>query len=233
MKAQIKSSIKRLLLKYSYQIQRVKSSKDDPIHLWDGDKQFEDIFKQIIVHTLVDKIRCFMIYQYAKQVAILSGDVAEVGVYKGGTAKLLVKTFEPALKTVHLFDTFSGMPPTDPNKDIYKEGDFGDITLESVKTFLQDCKNVCLYPGLFPQSIPDSLKKKKFCMVHIDVDIYKSVMNCCEFFYPRLEKSGIMIFDDYGFPLCPGAKTAVDDFFLKKTEKPFYLPTGQCIITRS
>jgi len=69
--------------------------------------------RQISGFTLVDKVRCFMIYQYAQQVTNLPGDVAEVGVYKGGTARLLAKTFERTGKTVHLFDTFSGMPPSE------------------------------------------------------------------------------------------------------------------------
>ena len=52
------------------------------------------------------------------------------------------------------------------------------------------------------------------------------------FFYPRMEEGAVMIFDDYGFTTCPGAKKAVDEFFTNKKEKPIYLPTGQCIVTR-
>lgn len=41
---------------------------------------------------------------------------------------------------------------------------------------------------------------------------------------------GVMVFDDYGFPSCPGAKKAVDEFFKSKIETPIYLPTGQCLV---
>ena len=228
----MKKFIKLILFKCGYRIRRIKLGNDDPLHLWNDDKCFNDMFEQIYKNTVVNKTRCFILYQHVKQVSSLSGDVAEVGVYKGGTAKLLSRSLESTSKNVHLFDTFSGMPPTDPDKDIYKKGDFGDTTFENVRNFLQDCKNILLYKGLFPQSVPDTLQDKRFCMVHIDVDIYKSVIDCCEFFYPRLEKSGVMIFDDYGFPLCPGAKMAVDDFFLKKSEVPIYLPTGKCVVIR-
>lgn len=172
-----------------------------------------------------------MIYQYAKQAAELPGDVAEVGVYKGGTARLLAKVFESTNKTIHLFDTFSGMPPSDPSKDIHKEGDFS-ASLESVRTYLHDCQNVRFYQGLFPIT-SKPIENITFCLVHIDVDIYKSVMDCCKFFYPRLQRGGgIMIIDDYGALSCPGAKMAVDEFFSDKPEKPCYLPTGQCVVTR-
>jgi len=227
-----KRLIKSILLKFSFQIRRVTPDKDTPVSFWDTDTKFNEIFSQISKHTVVDKIRCFMIYQYARQVFSLSGEVAEVGVYRGGSAKLLAKIFEPIDKVIHLFDTFTGMPPSDSCKDIYREGDFNKTTLEEVRDFLSDCKNVRLYPGFFPKSAPDCLMSEKFCLVHIDVDIYHSIKDCCEFFYPKLEKSAIMIFDDYGFPLCPGARLAVDEFFRDKQEKPLYLPTGQCIVIR-
>ena len=41
-----------------------------------------------------------------------------------------------------------------------------------------------------------------------------------------------MIFDDYGFLTCPGAKQAVDTFFSDRPEAPIYLPTGQCIVVK-
>lgn len=41
-----------------------------------------------------------------------------------------------------------------------------------------------------------------------------------------------MIFDDYGFASCPGARMAVDEFFRDKPDRPCYLPTGQCVVSR-
>ena len=41
-----------------------------------------------------------------------------------------------------------------------------------------------------------------------------------------------MIFDDYGFPSCPGARRAVDEFFLDKHEIPLILATGQAVVFR-
>jgi len=45
-------------------------------------------------------------------------------------------------------------------------------------------------------------------------------------------RDAVMLFDDYGFPTCPGARKAVDEFFSDKPEVPFYLPTGQCLVVR-
>jgi len=41
---------------------------------------------------------------------------------------------------------------------------------------------------------------------------------------------GFIVCDDYGFPSCPGARAAVDEFFAGKTAFPLCLPTGQALV---
>ena len=205
--------------------------RPNPIHPWETDLEFTQVMSQIQPYTLVDPVRCFMLYQLAKQASSHYGDVAEIGVYRGGTAKLLSRVFKSTTRTIHLFDTFSGMPIPDPIRDLHKEKDFNDTSLKSVQTFMQDCQNVRFYEGLFPMTA-EPVQQKFFCLVHIDVDIYRSVIDCCNFFYSRMVEGGIMIFDDYGFLSCPGAKLAVDEFFSNKPERVIYLPTGQCFISK-
>ena len=43
---------------------------------------------------------------------------------------------------------------------------------------------------------------------------------------------GFLVFDDYGFPSCAGARRAVDEFFANKPEVPLCLPTGQCLVVK-
>lgn len=202
-----------------------------PLPVWNDDREFTKILRKI-EYTLVDHSRCYMLYQFAKQACEFQGDVAEVGVYKGGTAKLLAEAFacRPD-KTVHLFDTFEGMPRTDPKMDLHHAGDFTDTSLEAVQKQLRDNRNARFYKGFFPETA-GPVAGNRFCLVHVDADIYQSVKDCCAFFYPRLEKAGIMIFDDYGFSSCPGARKAVDEFFADKPEFPFYLPSGQCVVAK-
>lgn len=203
-----------------------------PLPLWNEDGEFKRIFGKID-YTLVDHARCYVLHRFAKQASVLPGDLAEVGVYKGGTAKLLALTTAlHAKKTVHLFDTFAGMPPADGAVDCHHQGDLGDTSLEAVRRHLRDCNNVRFYEGFFPDTA-GAVENLRFCLVHVDADIYNSVKDSCAFFYPRLEKGGIMVFDDYGFPSCPGARKAVDEFFADKPECPVYLPSGQCVVLRT
>ncbi|MEG4208412.1 hypothetical protein QUA20_31650, partial [Microcoleus sp. Pol7_A1] len=68
--------------------------KPPPIDLWKQDKEFINLMESIVAYTRVEKLSCYMLYQFSKQVANLAGEVAEIGVYKGGSAKLLAKMFE-------------------------------------------------------------------------------------------------------------------------------------------
>ena len=87
------------------------------------------------------------------------------------------------------------------------------------------------HAGCFPDTAT-GLGDKRFAFVHVDADIYCSVHDACEFFYPRLVPGGVIVFDDYGFPSCPGARAAVDEFFDGRPEQPLYLGTGQALVVR-
>ena len=203
------------------------------IDFWKLDPDFNKIFADASRVQGNFQLRCFMLYQFINQVGGLDGDVAEVGVYRGRSARVIVLAAKKFKKKVFLFDTFAGMPETDSKRDnFYEKGAFSDTSYEKVKSFFSDCKNVSIYPGFFPDTAKP-IVKKKFCFVHVDVDIYQSVKDCCQFFYPRLVKGGIVVFDDPGFKDCAGAKLAVDEFFSNKEEAPIYLPSGQVLVIKS
>jgi hypothetical protein len=188
---------------------------------------FIDLDESIRPATLVTRDRCFMLYQFARHIASLPGEIAELGVYKGGTAKILAKACPT--KRVHLFDTFEGMPATDEVKDIHKAGDFNDTSLEAVRSFLSDCPNVDFHPGYFPESIA-GLEDLRFALAYIDADIYQSTKDALEFFYPRMVPGGIMVFDDYEWPRCPGVKLALEEFLAGKPERPVITAYIQCAL---
>jgi len=227
----IRAIIRRSFNALGYELKPIPRGKPSPIHLWDELADFNQLYEMTREHTVVSKQRCFMLYQFAHQVRGLPGEVAEIGVYRGGTARLLSKVFEPTNKPMHLFDTFTGLPNPSPDKDTLKAGDFGDTSLASVQDYLRDCPHLSFYPGFFPDTA-GPIEKSRFCFAHIDVDLYRSVLDCCDFFYPRLNVNGMLVFDDYGDLSCPGARQAVEEFFADKPEQPCYLPTGQSFVVK-
>ena len=202
------------------------------IDFWKLNPEFNEIFDRASKTSGNYATRCFMLYQFLKQISNLDGDVAEVGVHKGRTAKVIALTSEEFNKNVYLFDTFTGMPEVDSEKDnYYRKGAFSDTSVTDVQEFLLDCKNVTIYPGFFPDTAKP-ISEKTFSFVHVDVDIYRSVLDCCQFFYPRMISKGIIIFDDPGFSDCSGAKIAVDEFFANKDELPIHIATSQVLVIK-
>src|SRR5260370_22023303 len=81
----------------------------NPIRPWQSDPDFLRRMSEIENRTLVDRRRLYMLVQLARQTALVPGHVAEVGVYRGGSAKLRARLAADVGKQVLLFDTFSGM----------------------------------------------------------------------------------------------------------------------------
>jgi O-methyltransferase len=201
-----------------------------PMALTELNYEYRLLWEKIRNRSLLSDERLQVLHQFAGAVPHLSGEVAEIGVYRGGTAYLLATIFSDQKRRVRLFDTFSGIPATAASMDIHREGDFADTNLSGVAEFLQGFDNIAIHSGVFPDSVTPEADAASYCFVHVDADIYRSVCDCCEFFYPRLVQGGMLLFDDYGFATCPGVRKAVDEFFADKAHKPLYLPTGQALV---
>jgi len=201
---------------------------------WLGLEPFAGAYQKVRRASLVSADRCWVLYNLAMQAVQLPGSIWEIGVYRGGTAALLrdVIARSGCSRSMRLFDTFEGMPETDPNRDLHKMGDFSDTSLEAVRATIGAVPWVSFHKGYVPETFR-GLEAERIALAHIDVDIYRSVLDSCAFVYPRLAGGGFMIFDDYGFPTCPGARQAVDEFFLGKPEIPLVLPTGQAVVFKS
>lgn len=198
---------------------------------WLGYGAFGALFDEIGKFTLVSPARAWILYSLASQSLAVRGNFYETGVFRGGTALLLRKILEknPADKQLRLFDTFGGMPETDAQKDIHRAGDFSGTSLAGVQSLVGTPDFITYHPGIIPASFA-GLESDAIAFAHIDLDIYQGILDSCRFIYPRLNPGGVIVFDDYGFMSCPGAREAVDQFFTGKPEVPLVLPTGQAIV---
>jgi O-methyltransferase len=203
---------------------------------WNGYGPFAGYYRLAAPYTLVSPDRCWVLYSIALQCLRVPGDFWECGVYKGGTARMLARVIADSPHgrgtKLHLFDTFAGMPETDPAKDWHKAGDFSDTTLAAVRARVGHDESVIYHAGDIPQTF-SGLRDSLISFAHIDVDIYQAVTDCCHFILPRLAVGGAVVFDDYGFATCPGARQAVDEFFASTPFVPLVLPTGQAIVFKS
>jgi O-methyltransferase len=125
------------------------------------------------------------------------GDMAELGVYRGGSAKAIADACPD--KMLHLFDTFTGLPYTELSKydpkGLLTRGDFRASAM-TCRAVIGD-RNVRLYPGFFPNTTC-RVRGVAFSFVHIDCDLHQSAVDAIEWFWPRMSEGGILYVDDYG-----------------------------------
>ena len=165
------------------------------------EKKIVDLIKSIKndVNFAFFPYEAYMLYSIAKSQQELDGDMAEVGVYQGGSAKLISEV--KGDRKLFLFDTFIGLQElsdddTHFGKKHWKKNEFSDTSLETVKDYLSSYNNIQIIEGEFPKTA-DCIHDSKFSFVNLDVDLYRSTIECLKFFYPRLVKGGIILVHDY------------------------------------
>jgi len=189
-----------------------------------------DLIKKINNETemLLFDNEAYQLFMAVKKTEKINGDLAEVGSYRGGSAKLICEA--KGDKTLHLFDTFEGLPELSQadNPKQFQKGQYSS-TFEYVKDYLKNFKHVYLYKGLFPATA-EPVKNKTFSFVNLDVDLYEATKASIEFFYPRMSKGGIIISHDY--ISAPGVRKAFDDFFKDKPEPVIEMSGTQCLVVK-
>jgi hypothetical protein len=200
---------------------------------WEGQEEFKRYYDLVRPHTLVSPDRVWILLRFLQHARQLPGDFAEFGVFRGGTALLAAELLRQAddRRALHLFDSFAGMPQTSMG-EAFQKGDFSRTSEAAVRALVSPTgANVVFHSGYMPDTFAHA-RIDHLAYAHVDVDLYQSVLDCVEYVYPKLVPSGILMFDDYGFPSCSRAREAADRAFASRREKPIYLPTGQALVLK-
>jgi len=162
-----------------------------------------------------DKMRFYSLWLQLKRISEhkIEGAIAELGVYKGETAKLIHHMLPE--RDLYLFDSFSGLP-----KQIIKEDcdgtvrpqtvKFDNTTPEEVLKYIDGNNKVFVKEGVFPATAV-GIDEDAYALVHIDADLYQSTKDALEYFYPKTVKKGAIIIHDYNHNW-EGVKKAVQEF---------------------
>jgi len=177
-------------------------------------------------------------YELYKSILNLPGQIVECGVFKG-ISLIRYAAFREILENtlsrkIIGFDAFGKFPQETSKKDkSFPErhdafaGKGIDIN-ELYKVFkYKNSENIELVKGDITNSVPEYISEHpelKIALLHIDVDIYEPTETILKYFYGRIVKGGLIVFDDYA--LIDGETKAIDDFFEKQDviiEKQTYL----------
>ena len=208
-------------------------SLGDDYKLWLEDKAFRYKFKELSPISPYSEERKWTLREFARYVIDIPGSMAECGCYQGASAYFMADA-NPDVP-LHLFDSFEGLSQPDKSdmttskdKRTWEKGDLSSPEEEAHQT-LKEFPNVHFHKGWIPERFPE-VAEEKFSLVHIDVDLYKPTIDSLSFFYPRMSHKGIIILDDYGSSICPGARKAADEFMADKSEYIIHLSTMQGVI---
>jgi O-methyltransferase len=200
-------------------------SYDDPPR-----RQIIDLIRQLKRENALMMLdnEAYQIFMAVTKTGKIEGDIAEVGVFRGGSAKLIREANRK--KTLHLFDTFEGLPSVEAiDQPQFNKGQFA-ASFDRVKSYLQEYKDVHFYKGIFP-STAAAVEHKTFSFVHLDVDTYESTRSCLEFFYCRINRGGIILSHDY--ISAAGVRRAFDEFFADKVEPVIEMSGTQCLVVKT
>lgn len=197
----------------------------------------EEIYKQVKPYTICSKARVYATINAVKHVIScnIEGDIVECGVYMGGQIMAILLTLNSLgeERNVYLYDTFEGMPSPEKWEQKNKSSDgakaidrFNKLKLDNntsnwCRSSMDEVMfNVSKVPygvnklhfvkGMVEDTLPISAHGS-ISLLRLDTDWYSSTKTELELLYPKLEKNGVLILDDYGH--WSGAKKATDEYF--------------------
>lgn len=165
-------------------------------------------------------------YELFKLANDLDGDIVECGVFKGASFLRFAafqEIFGNKRRKIIGFDTFGKFPDTSFTPDKARRKSFiKDAGSSSIsKTQLLKIARwkklktpIELVAGDILKTVPAYVAlhpKLKIALLNLDTDIYEPAATILKYFWPRLQKGGVLILDDYG--VFPGETKAVNEFF--------------------
>lgn len=151
-----------------------------------------------------------------------AGAFVEVGVYRGGSARVLYEIAVSQGRSLYLFDTFAGHPtPGEHDAPEHPAGRYADCADPHALRLAMP--NARVVVGRFPDSLPPL---PPVAFAHVDVDLYESTRDSIDALRPLMAPGGVIYCDDYGVPECPGATRAMRECFGAAVEE---LPNGKAL----
>jgi len=209
------------------------------------DPFFIETFPVIKPHTITSSfgpVPLWVLYKAIEYIVKnnIPGDIAECGVWNGGSMLLAAKAlmhFGDTSRRLFLYDTFTGMPrPDDVDKRwdgipalptwerVKAEGGtwgYGG-TVDMVKLVMRTSgypeDKLVFVEGMVEDTIPGAMAEQ-LSLLRLDTDFYKSTYHELVHLYPTLSSGGILIIDDYGH--YQGARVATDQYIAENKLKIF------------
>ncbi len=160
-----------------------------------------DMFKDFSMKTAVMRKLSWRLDELG-----VEGAVADLGAYRGDISWQL-NALMPHRK-LYLFDTFTGYDMRDvaveekQGLSDVKTGQYS-LTMKELENIEERLhlrmpypENVVIKKGWFPQTAED-LEDEKYAFVHMDTGLYQPTFAGIQYFYPRMNKGGVIVISGY------------------------------------
>lgn len=184
------------------------------------------------VPILMSDAAALQIILCARAASRLEGAMAEAGVFRGGSARLICAAKGSA--PLHLFDIFDTLQRPTERADAPAVSEarahFGPIhsRRSEVEALLHPYPEVQIHEGFFPETAK-GLEHEEFSFVHLDLDLEASTVAALEFFHAQMVPGAILIGDDYDLP---AIRQSFVRFFRGRPDTMVELPWGQVMIIK-
>ncbi|MDE2082003.1 MAG: class I SAM-dependent methyltransferase [Burkholderiales bacterium] len=161
----------------------------------------------------------------------IEGDIVECGVWRGGSmmaVALALLARGDTARHLYLYDTFEGMSEpgvadrshtgeaaadqlarTARGQGVWCEAGLDDVQANLWATGYPR-EHIHFVQGKVEDTIPATLPGR-IALLRLDTDWYESTRHELQHLYPRLQRHGVLLIDDYGH--WQGARQAVDEYF--------------------
>lgn len=166
----------------------------------------------------------------------IPGDFIDCGVNTGFCARSLIHYigFEKLSKKYFLLDTFGGLDPrysSEKELQIHKTMKYNTQNLfETVKSTFKNF-NTEVIKGSVPDTLPQ-VKTQAIAFLHLDMNAARPEVLALDFFWNKISKGGVVLFDDYAYEGCHHQKETHDTWAKKHGVEILSLPTGQGLLIK-
>ena len=144
------------------------------------------------------------------------GDVVEFGCYVGTTSVYLARELAPG-KTLHVYDSFEGLPEKtqfdmSPAGEQFRPGELHATKKEFIANMRRaGVRMPVIHKGWFDDITPNDVPEK-ISFAFLDGDYYESVLTPLKLIEHKLSPGAIIVVDDYANEALPGAQKAVQQW---------------------
>lgn len=201
-----------------------------------------DLYRQVAPYTMTTPDAIYTLAAAVRHVVAdgIPGSIVECGVWRGGSMMTVAKTLLSLGRIdidLYLFDTFEGMAQPgeedvcwtgEAARDLLAREPRSDDSVLWAQAGMERVRTALISTG-YPASrlhfvagkVEDTLPREapeQISLLRLDTDWYASTRHELDHLYPRLERGGVLILDDYGW--WRGAGQATDEYFREHAPAP-------------